>query len=204
MTNFFRYRPVLNGFIGAPGINTWHGEESVLGFDDEDPQAFATAVRAVYDAVKSLFVLGVVISFPSEVTWHDEETGDLRDVFNITAPPTVTSTGSGGSSALPRSNQVVVRHHTHVIRNGKRLSGRHFIGPIAGTVFDVTGQVTAGAQATIASAYGGVIDSPGPNLVVWGPPIVNDVGVTIHPGKKGTVGSVSVNTTPGTLRSRKV
>lgn len=204
MTNFFRFRPVLQGFIGAPGINTWHGEESVLGFDDEDPQAFATAVREVYYAIRHLFTPDVRVTFPAEVTWHDEATGDLRDVFPIAALTDVSSTAAGSYSYVPRSDQAVARLHTEVVRNGRRLQGRHFIGPINTMVFDGSGQVASSYQASIAGAYGGLIDSPGPNLVVWGPPIKDDVGNTIHAGKKGVVKSVSVNATPGTLRSRKV
>lgn len=209
MTNFFRFRPVISGFIGGPGINTWHGEESVLGFDDEDPQAFANAVRAAYDAMKSYFVTGQSIQFPGEVTWHLEDSGELAAVFPITAPDPVVGTSPNNNGTLSRATQVVAALNTSVIRDGKRLAGRHFIGPVAITAIDQTGQVTAAARAAIAAAYGGLIDQPGPNLVVWGPPrkarpATPDLpALPALPGKKGTVESVLCRSTPGTLRSRK-
>lgn len=210
MTNFFRYRPVISGFIGGPGINTWHGEESVLGFDNEDPEAFATAVRAFYDAIKAYYHIPLVIQFPGEVTWHDEDTGDLVEVFGITAPAVVTGTGVAAGGNVPRAAQVVVQHNTSVIRDGKRLTGRHFIGPASSLLFDTTGQVTSAVRTTIQAAYGGLIDQPGPNMVVWGPPrkaraATPDLpALTALPGKKGTVQSVVARSTPGTLRSRKI
>ena len=209
MTNFFRYRPVLTGFVGAPGINTWHGEESVLGFDDEDPQAFADAVRAVYFAAKAYLAPGVEVIFPGEVTWHDEATGTLREPFGIVAPQTVTSTSTPGEGQNPRASQSIVQLHTAVVRRGRRLQGRHFFGPASGFCFGPDGLLNTNALNGLRSAYGGIFDQPGPNLVVWGPPIYerdadgNPTDTVIAPGKKGTVTSVSVSATPGTLRSRK-
>jgi len=203
MTNFFRYRPVISGFIGAPGINTWHGEESVLGFDNEDPQAFATAVRAVYEAAKAMLAVGVSVNFPGEVTWHDEATGELRDVFPVSAPALVSSTGNSTGGQISRATQLVVALNTGEIRDGKRLAGRHFIGPTNTLQFGSDGQVTSATRTALQSAYGGLIDQPGPNLVVWGPPKLATPTRPASPGKKGTVESVRVLGVPGTLRSRK-
>lgn len=209
VTNFFRFRPVISGFIGGPGINTWHGEESVLGFDDEDPQAFAEAVRAFYAAVASYFLTSMSIQFPGEVTWHDEEEGKLVEVFAIDAPAQVAGTGSASNGQLSRATQVVAALNTGVIRDGKRLTGRHFIGPISNGAIGTDGQVLLSARNNIAAAYGGLIDQPGPNLVVWGPPrksrpATDDLpALPALPGKKGTVQSVLCRSVPGTLRSRK-
>lgn len=209
MTNFFRYRPLVTGFVGGPGINTWHGEESVLGFDDEDPQAFATAVRACYAVWDEFMVNSISVQFPGEVTWHDEETGDLVEVFAVTAPDPVPGTASTALGVLSRATQINAQLNTEVIRDGKRLVGRHFLGPIATSAIGSDGQITSAARALIAGSYGGLIDQPGPNLVVWGPPrkaraATPDLPAqSALPGKKGLVKSVTARSVPGTLRSRK-
>lgn len=203
MTNFFRYRPVLTGFIGGPGINTWHGEESTLGFDDEDPDGFARMVREAYQAMVLYLAPGVRVTFPTEVTWHDEATGELRDVFPCEARADIVASDIGGYAQESRATQIVSRLQTSVVRHGKRLRGRHFIGPASGYALGADGQVTAAARTAVASAYGGLIDPAGPNLVVWGPPIKDDDGAVIAPGKKGLVEAVSVSATPGSLTSRR-
>lgn len=210
MTNFFRYRPVINGFIGGPGINTWHGEESVLGFDDEDPNAFAVAVWAAYNAMKTALAPGVSVQFPTEVTWHLEDTGEMVETFAVDGLNDIVSEAAAAEGQVPRAAQFVTRLSTGVIRRGRKLQGRHFIGPASARYLTSDGQVTAGARTFISAAYGGLIDSPGPNLVVWGPPIYekdgagNPTDTVLAPGKKGTVTTVSVSAVPGTLRSRKV
>jgi len=203
MATFLRYRPILGGFIGAPGINTWHGERDVLPLTESDAQEWADAVRAVYDAMKGLLGYQVQVTFPGEVTEHDEATGALTNVFGVTAPATVTATATSAVGNASRATQLVVHLGTDQIRDGKRLAGRQFIGPVATTTMGSDGQVTSAVRTAVQSAYGGVTDVAGPELVVYGPPKLTGPNAG-SPGRKGTVTSVRCLSVPGTLRSRKV
>lgn len=209
MANFWRYRPVISGFVGGPGINTWHAEFGVDPLDD-DPQNWASAVAAAYTAMRSFLVSGAIVTFPGELTVHDEATGKLVDVKAFTPPAPVLSSIAGGNSTSSRATQILTQLRTNTIRDGKRLQGNHFIGPVGITCLDADGQITLGARTAIAAAYGGVIDAPGPQLCVYGPPRAerpaegDKPALPALPGKKGTVVSVTVSPTPGTLRSRKV
>lgn len=204
MTNFLRFRPVLTGFIGAPGINTWHGEAGEFELGNLNAQEFAASVHAAYDAMKSRFASDVVITFPGEVTEHVEETGALVRVHAVPTGDPIASTGGAGTSNLSRANQIVVRLLTDITREGRRLNGRHFIGPINTAQLGANGQITAQARESIEFAYQGVLDAAGGHLVVWGPPRGAPGDAEFVPGKKATVQSVAINSTPGTLRSRKV
>jgi len=209
MATFLRYRPVLTGFVGAPGINTWHGQGETLIPTSIEAQEWVDQVRAAYFAAKAYLAPGVSVVFGGEVTLHDEATGELTGVEGVTAPATVVSTSTAAEGQNPRASQSVVQLGTDVIRNGRRLKGRHFLGPASAFCFGSDGLLTTSARNGIVSAYGGVHDIAGVNLVVWGPPIYakdafgNPTDTLLAPGKKGLVTSVSVSVTPGTLRSRK-
>lgn len=204
MASFLRYRPVLSGFSGAPGINTFHGMTDVFPINITQAQQFADEIKAVYLAMQSIFASGVTITFPGELTIHDELTGELMEVVAVTPPATVTSSGSLSDSNMPRSVQAVARLNTNVIRDGRRLVGRHFIGPINQTAVHTDGTIVSASRTLIANSYGGILDVVGPNLAVYGPTKRDEAGNPTSAGKLGKVTGVSVLTIPGTLRSRKV
>lgn len=206
MVRFLRYRPTLQGFIGAPGINTWHADVSTLvAITLDEAQLFADDVRAAYAALTSQLGYLVTVQFPGEVTEHDEVTGELQGVHAVDAPDQVSSIANSAAGSESRATQATVRLLTPTVANGRRLQGRHFIGPLAGSCIGSDGQVINVHRNAIADAYAGLINPTGPiNLAVWGPPLHGIGGELIRPGVIGRVGSVSVNSTPGTLRSRKV
>lgn len=203
MASFYRYRPVLSGFAGGPGINTWHFEETLADFGGNQAQAIADIVREIYFAIRTNLVAGTSVTFPAEVTIHNELTGALVDVKSVTPPVTVVSSSTVSDAKVSRATQAIVRLHTDQIRRGRRLQGRHFIGPLSATAMDQNGQITGAVQTAIATAYDGALDWVDGRLVVWGPPIEDENDNVVEAGVKGTVQSVSVNALPGTLRSRK-
>lgn len=206
MAEFVRYRPVLSGFVGGPGINTWHAE-AVLGqglIGDGVSEAFAASVRAVYQALRGYLVANTLVTFPGEATVHDEETGTLVRAIAFAPPEQVTSNASSTMSQTSRATQAVVRLNTGTVRDGRRLQGRHFIGPVSSDAIGTDGQLSLTARNEIAAAYGGVLDFVDGRLVVYGPPKLDDNDNVESVGKKATVTSVFVNPTPGSLRSRKV
>ena len=111
MANFFRYRPVLSGFIGAPGINTWHGQGGLQGggINESDAENFQLAIRAVYNAMLLYIAPGVTISFPGEMTLHDVETGQLVNVIPLDPLPDLVASDVVASAQESRATQLVVR-----------------------------------------------------------------------------------------------
>lgn len=205
MPSFFRYRPVLSGFIGAPGINTWHGQGGLSGGGvmESDAENFQLAVRAVYNAAQLYLAPGVTVSFPGEVTLHDEATGELQNVIPLDTLADIVASDVVASAQESRATQLIVHLSTDDVRRGRRLAGRHFFGPASGYALDGAGQVKAEARNAVAAAYGGVVDGPGSNLIVWGPPIKDKDGEVIAPGQLAVVKSVTVRSKPGVLRSRR-
>ena len=205
MANFFRYRPVLSGFIGAPGINTWHGQGGLQGggINESDAENFQLAIRAVYNAMLLYIAPGVTISFPGEMTLHDVETGQLVNVIPLDPLPDLVASDVVASAQESRATQLVVHHATDDVRRGRRLAGRHFIGPASGYALDGAGQVKADARNAIQAAYGGIVDVEGSNLCVYGAPITNEFGTVVAAGQLAVVKAVTVRSKPGVLRSRR-
>lgn len=200
---FLRYRPVLNGFVGAPGINTFHCQGTVFPFQPVDIQAFADTVRASYQSFRANLATGVTVDFPSEVTEHDEASGALVAAYGITAPAQVLSSGAGTASQLSRDTQIVLRLNTGTVRAGRRLKGRLFIGPINSGCILSTGQISSAVGAQLVDAFDGLIDFLGGRLVVYGPPKRNEAGAIVSAGVAARVTGMSYQPMPGTLRSRK-
>ena len=136
----------------------------------------------------------------------DHATGVLLREEVVTVPPPVPSNVSGGHSQLSRADQLNVRLQTDVVRNGRPLRGRHFLGPISDYALTDGGLIASGTINAVTTAYAGILDVAGPlRLVVWGRPIPADAD-SPHAGSAGTFGhvqKVACAIRPGTLRGRK-
>lgn len=205
MGTVYRFKANLSGFIGAPGINTWHmcqiGE--LGGADQSDLEGMASDIAAVYTAIRTHLVSSLRVNIDPVVEGFDIETGNLVSVNGIDSPPEVS--GASVTSTLSRSTQMTVRLQTDAIRGNRQVQGRHFLGPIGVSAFGSDGQITSGARTMVQNGYGGVTDVAGDaRLVVWAQRDDKQERPDARAGRIGYVQSVLVNTVPGTLRSRKV
>lgn len=201
----YRFKAVVSGFIGGPGVNTWHmcQFEELGGAAQSDLEGMATDISAVYNAVKGQYISGLKVRLDSAVEGFDIATGNLVSVTGISVPAEITGGGSG--SNISRSEQITVRLQTDAIRGNRQVQGRHFIGPIAANAMGNDGQILAASRAQVEAAYGGVTDFTGNGrLVVWAQPNEKHPRPDARAGRIGYVQGVLANATPGTLRSRKV
>lgn len=201
----YRFKANLTGFIGAPGVNTWHmcqiGE--VGGAGVADLEDMATDIAAVYTALKANFVNTLRINIDPVVEGFDIATGNLESVHGITPPSEVAGTATVGT--LSRDTQICVRLQTDAIRGNRQVQGRHFLGPIGGAAFGSDGQISSSVRTLCSTAYGGVLDVVGDaRLVVWAQRNDELEREDARAGRIGYVQAVIANATPGTLRSRKV
>lgn len=204
MATVYRFKVDLGGWVGGPGRNTWHMAQlgELGGATASDLEGMAADIAAVYDAVNQFYVTGVTIDINPVVEGFDVATGALQEVVGIVPPAQIVGDAGTVAGSLSRATQATVRLQTDAIRGNRLLQGRHFLGPMATSLYDTAGQVKATDAATIAAAYGGVLDVAGDGrLGVWGQPNANVPG--LETGVWGYVQSTLCNTTPGTLRSRK-
>jgi len=165
----------------------------------------AADIRAVYQAVISLYAGGVNVDLDPSVAQFDVESGDLIGALSFTPPARVSSSAAGSVSQVSRAAQMTVRLTTDGIRNNRLVQGRHFLGPVNTAAYDGGGQVPSATRTTVQSAYDGVLDVLKTRLVVYSQPR-EDAGAPAwsQVGQMSYVQSVSCNATPGTLRSRKI
>lgn len=203
MATVYRFKVDLSGFVGGPGLNTWHMAQAggAAGADQSDLEGMAADIRAVYVALAGNLPQTITTRLAPIVEGFDVATGQLTQVTGIAQPDAVAGTSS--QTSMPRATQITVRLKTDAIRGNRLLQGRHFIGPVAGSVIGADGQVTNTVRTSVAAAYGGVLDIGGNGrLVVWGRP--NPLVDGLETGVLGYVQGVLVNSVPGTLRSRKI
>lgn len=203
MATIYRFRVGLTGFIGGPGLNTWYMAQvgAAGGADEGDLEAIAADIRAVYDAAKTYLASGVSAQVDAVVEGIDVTTGNLVSVTGITPPAAVAGTSA---ASLSRATQICVRLKTDAIKGNRLIQGRHFFGPVATNAVATDGQIASAARTALTTAYGGVLDLAGnARLVVYSKKGKDKEGNPTV-GEFGYVQQVLPNSTPGTLRSRKV
>jgi hypothetical protein len=165
----FEYRVEWNGsVITGAGISVFHSRGDGVATNATTAQSMADRCRTLFDGIKALVPTGIIWTFPNEVTELDTATGVLTDVHSITPPADVSS--SAGSTSYSRPSGGRVDWNTSAIVNGRRLRGRTYFVPLAGSTQDGTGGITTTAIATLetaANAYRntGVFTAATP--VVW-------------------------------------
>lgn len=198
MTQFARTTIDLTGWAGAPGVNVlnWcapaHGD-IIQDYVDE----FYEIVQASLEAgTAAAFAPGVVVSINPQTTVHEVDTGTMVDILTYGDDPfSMTGSGSGDEN---RATQIGMQWGTSDIRNGRRVQGRTFFGPVAATQIDSSGNVASATRAAMVTNWSGVFDGLGPRLIVWSRP------TTATPvGGYADVTSLSISQMPFVLRGRR-
>lgn len=206
MANVYRYKALLSGFSGAPGITLFHARFSAVPIL-EDYQGFANDVRACYSTLANYLKAGLTIDIHPDVEVFDDATGTLQTVAAITPPARVT--GSGGSGRTSHADMICVQLRTDAIVRGRRLRGRHFHGPLDSLDIRADGTMDPVVTAAVTNAYNGLLDVAHGRLVVWSRPTpVEDgddsrVAPNNADGSSGFVQNVGVMGVPAVLRSRR-
>lgn len=188
-----QYRAPWSVPNAGPSVSTFHFVGNTAG----QPDGIAAAVRGFFDAIKSTLPNDVIVNFASEMTIHNDATGQLVGTIPVTPPLAVqgTGTGSWAGGAGYRVDWL-----TQAIRNGRRVRGRTFIVPASNTVFSTEGRVLGATATTANTAGNGLLATAslaGNDLAVWSRP--GPAG----PGQVFAVTDPATSTLAATLRGRK-
>lgn len=144
----YRVKCRWSGFSGAPGY-------TILHFDAPTEPTVAGA-QAVYDnayafigGISSLLPSVVSITLENNVEVIDQTTNELTNVLSVVAKSAHVGTTTGGFSS---ATGACIIWETGEVRNGRRVRGRSFIVPMAGTHYDVDGTLKTTALTDLQDA----------------------------------------------------
>lgn len=182
-----------SGFPGAPGYTNLFFMAG--GGLITDAQQVVDRVRTAFGNLVPLFPSSMNIQIQAEVPVIDEDTGIITEFRTVTPPASI---GGGGTGSYSGPSGAVVTWRTNDLRNGRRIRGRTFLVPLAGSAFDAQGSLNSGSLIAINAfadeLIGGDLDS---ELVVWSRPTGGSGGVA------ATVTSATVPDLAAVLRSRR-
>jgi hypothetical protein len=186
MADIMRVRSVWSNFPGAPGYTDVYSRNTAL-------PAMTNAVRAFFDAIKTLLPTGTNVQTLGSCETYDEATGTLTGSTSSTSPAVVVGTVAGNYAG---GSGAVISWTSNGFVNGRRVRGRSFIVPLAGAV-DSSGSLSSSAQTTLQTAANGLITAMAGDLVVWHRPSQFSAGSS-HP-----VVTANVPDLCAVLRSRR-
>lgn len=197
MANIDRVRVSLTGFAGGPGVATHFGLNG---------PALHGIVRALWVSLSADMPDDVTIKVESAGDTINDTNGALVGNWSIADTPSFTGLASG-SYAAPAG--VVLTWLTADILDRKRVRGRTFVVPLAGTDYETNGTLAPGAIASLSSYAADYATNSAGNAVVWHRPIVARAATPTSPARAARVGGHAVITSSrvrdkvAVLRSRR-
>lgn len=150
------------GRIGA-GATVFHFRSIA---SDSGAQGIANAARTLFDSLKGYFPDEVVFTFDAEVKELADD-GTLMAVYSVTPGANVAG---GSSGTYANGSGICVRHVTSAIIGGRRIIGRTFLVPIAASVWNTDGDLSASVAGIINSTFAtfaSAVSLSGSDLSVW-------------------------------------
>lgn len=157
--------------MGAPGYTNLYFRNATPGIIDQAVADNAVLKTNVWlGSVATRVPTTVTLTISGTVEVIEDSNGQLQGFINVTAPAARVGTGTGNYSA---ASGAVSNWYTGTVRNGRRIRGRSFIVPLAGSSLGPDGTLDTAsvdnlraASATLSAASGAA------RLVVWGRPTV--------------------------------
>jgi hypothetical protein len=196
----YRTKVLYSGWNGGPGVNVLHFE--MLGSDEVDKAG--GLLHNAYTGIREWLLPGVTVTIDTEWLEIEPSTGQLNAV--VAGPPGVPILGSGIGTSMPRGTVCNTRFNTDAVVEGKRLTGRTFIGPLAESAIDTSGQISSNARADIGAMFNGFLDvllAGDARLMVYHRPRKAQGDRPASEGFAGHVQSVVALQKTGNLRSRR-
>jgi hypothetical protein len=160
-TEMLRVTMMFTGVPGSPWFNIthWLGNDTAAG-----AQLAVDHVNQFYLAIGTLIDNAVTWTSGGTVEVIDPATGTLTGTFSV-----VPATGGGASTALalPQATQGVVQLRTGSFKNGREIRGRIFVPGLTVDALATSGDLTTGAQSTLAGAANALQAWDAPALSVW-------------------------------------
>jgi hypothetical protein len=190
----------VKGFFGGPAYNVIHwrppGGVSV-GATPSVVDEFHAELVTLYDVLVSVMPTDCTYTILPDVTIFDETTGKATGLV-VDSGPAKTYTGTDNTADVPRSAALNLGLITEDWKDGRRVQGRLYLGPVGSRALDSNGQVTASVAANLEDACTAMISGIGPWLQVWSRP----KGALATNGSAHDVVRVKINSVPSSLRRR--
>jgi hypothetical protein len=169
MTEMIRVTVNWTGFTGAPGFTNFHFRDFTEGPVD---QAMADGSVAKVDAFisnwQSSLPSTVKIQTNAQVSRIEDTTGELKGFFQTTPAAQRTGTGTGSYSA---ASGAVFNWYTNGIVRGRRVRGRTFVVPLAGSALGADGTLDDAKVTGLRTVAQTFISATGSgDLGVWSRP----------------------------------
>ena len=204
MARLWQWQFTLDGWQGAPGVNTFFTTVGIGVAVEDQIQNTAGLFQSAYADMIDFFSEGISISCPEVVPEIDVATGQIQEAHSV---PMVWSESSGtGGDAMSRATMGKLQFRTDLWRDGRQVRGGVFLGPVGTNAIDSTGLITGLFRSAAGDAFNGLTDVLSPNdarLAVYSRPRQAGPGVTQRDGALAHVTDVSLWNKPAVLRSRR-
>jgi len=162
---------------------------------DPPAQGNIDAIRAFFQSFVSQLPSNLTIQVPSTGDVVSETTGAITGSWSVGSTPVVV-TGSNVGAYAGNAGAVVHWLSGGVVA-GRRVRGRTFLVPLAGTAYDSAGSISSTFLTTLQTAAATYVTAQAGVAVVWARPA---------PGRTGSLHSIVSSRVPDlavTLRSRR-
>lgn len=132
MASLYRVRARWDYGTGGPGLSQFYFLATGGTANATDAATVAGRVRGAFDVAKTLLTTSTSVLVSPQVDVIADVSGDLIGGFSITPPAIVTGTVAGTTG--PTEVMAGVRLLTSTFVDGRRVQGRSFFGPVAGTL----------------------------------------------------------------------
>jgi hypothetical protein len=173
MPEILRVKVNWTGFVGAPGYtNLYFSEFVTTGYTQAMADGAVAKASTFMTNIKAFLPSVVTVGVDPTVEIIQADTGNLVGFFSTTPPAPAPGAIVGPYSA---ASGACFSWGTNGVRNGRRVRGRTFIVPIAGSFYDNAG--------TINDTNLTALRQHGTTLLATGG--VTDFGVWSRPSSKG-------------------
>lgn len=147
-----RVKALWSGFQGAPGLTVFHFSKFDVGagFVTADSQSAVDRVRSFFFGCTASLPAGVSVQVQGDAEIIEGTDNSLVEIHATTQPAVVNGTATGTSYASPVG--AVVNWRTNEIRKGRRIRGRSFLVPLAGSAFESNGTLSASTLTNVSSS----------------------------------------------------
>lgn len=199
-------RTAWAGTSGGPGVNQLFLQQTgTFGqLTTTEAQNAVNAVRAFWFAVNGLIPNEITLTTSTVVDHYDVTDGSL--VYSTTAPTAPATVAGTDTGSYSMAAGIKTQLQTGIIRNGRRVRGAIYIVPAASSAMSALGTVGSTQRTTVNTAGSTLIStlaSAGMQLVVYGRPLKNEVGVVTRLGAATVVSGFETSEKGAVLRGRR-
>jgi len=170
MGNVAKVQVGWSGFIGSPGVSTFYIRETEPGGTVE----LAPLRQFLSAALTGFLPNGVTLTFPTVGDVILDTTGTI--VGTWTAAPQAPIIGAS-IGVFSGTSGAVVTWRTIVLVGGRRVRGRTFLVPLAGTAYASDGTLATNFRDGVLAAAAAVIQDPFAKLGIFHRPVGGAGGV---------------------------